>query len=249
MNNDLLFNSESHLYADIRPTYPAELFQYIKQHSAQHHCAWDCATGNGQAAMDLATLFNQVEATDVSTNQISHAFQRDNIHYSVQRAEKTTFADQSFDTICVAQALHWFDFDVFWPEVKRLLTDNGLFIAFSYSWSEVTPEVDDIINDIWREAILPYWAKNNQHCWEGYRRIDFPFKKLPVPNMTMVQQWNAIEYMNYLRSWSASRLYLEKNGDELFSRLCRSVADAWKTPQEKKSVSFPLTVIAGHRWQ
>ena len=247
MHNDLLFNSASKFYADVRPTYPVELFHFIKQHSPGFERAWDCATGNGQAAVSLAELFTEVTASDVSANQIAHAFPRQNIHYSVQHAEQTRFDNQQFDTICVAQALHWFNFPRFWPEVHRLLKDGGLFIAFSYAWCQVTTEVDAVL-DRWREAILPYWAANNQTCWDQYRTVDFPFRPLPVPVIDMLQHWQAAEYMGYIRSWSASEQFIAQNGDVLFAEICTDAAAAWGNPNDKKPVHFPLTVIAGHRW-
>jgi methylase of polypeptide subunit release factors len=62
-------------YAESRPRYPAELFSYLASLVGRRSLAWDCATGSGQAALELVKHFNRVIATDVSGEQIRHAAQ------------------------------------------------------------------------------------------------------------------------------------------------------------------------------
>ena len=56
-----LFSEQSSLYAKHRPSYPASLFDYIFSFVHHREKAWDCATGNGQAAVALAKDFKKVE--------------------------------------------------------------------------------------------------------------------------------------------------------------------------------------------
>lgn len=101
-----LFSHDSNLYAKYRPTYPDSLFDFIAGLSEQHSTAWDCGTGNGQLASKLSAFFDVVQATDISAQQLEHAVRKNNIHYSVQAAEHSSFPDQYFDLIIVAQAIH-----------------------------------------------------------------------------------------------------------------------------------------------
>src|SRR5688500_9928367 len=105
------FSQSSREYAQARPTYPDELFRHVAELSPSRDAAWDCATGNGHAARGFARHFAHVEATDASAQQIEHASASSIVTYSVQPAEGTNFAPASFDAVCVAQALHWFDDD------------------------------------------------------------------------------------------------------------------------------------------
>jgi len=66
-------------YAAYRPEYPHELFESVAGVAAWHRVAWDCATGNGQAAGGLAEYFAHVIATDASAEQIEHATPYDNV--------------------------------------------------------------------------------------------------------------------------------------------------------------------------
>src|SRR5262245_31315897 len=101
-----LFSKQANIYAAFRPTYPKELYDFIFSRVEKNHKAWDCATGNGQVAGYLANYFDKVYATDISQQQLDNAVKRDNITYSVSPGEKTSFEDQQFDLITVAQALH-----------------------------------------------------------------------------------------------------------------------------------------------
>lgn len=66
METSKLFDDKADLYASSRPTYPKELFDFIASLVESHNEAWDCATGNGQAALGLSQVFSVVEATDIS---------------------------------------------------------------------------------------------------------------------------------------------------------------------------------------
>ena len=99
------FSAVSQGYKKYRPEYPKELYDEILKLVKSRNACWDCATGNAQAALQLSKYFDYVYATDISENQITKAEQKDNIIYSVQRAEKTDFGDDQFDLITVAQGI------------------------------------------------------------------------------------------------------------------------------------------------
>src|ERR1700753_1972597 len=98
MSKDL-FSKQASTYAKYRPTYPAELIDYILSFTRGRQTAWDCATGNGQGAVLLSPPFEQVLATDTSEKQLQQAVPAGNIRYSVSPAEKTAFPARSFDLI------------------------------------------------------------------------------------------------------------------------------------------------------
>ncbi len=67
------FAAEAAEYAHLRPTYPDDLFAFLSTVVALREVAWDCATGNGQAATHLARYFGRVIATDESAEMIAQA--------------------------------------------------------------------------------------------------------------------------------------------------------------------------------
>src|SRR5512141_1413888 len=111
-----LFSQQSSTYAEFRPDYPAELFTYLASLAPAHDRAWDCATGNGQAAIGLAEHFGQVLASDASADQLRHLRPHPRVAYFQSSAEQVPLSSGSLDMITVAQAAHWFDHDRFYAE-------------------------------------------------------------------------------------------------------------------------------------
>ena len=68
------FSEKSATYARSRPTYPDALFEFVAAQVPARGRAWDCATGNGQAAIGLARYFDAVEATDASEQRPGGVF-------------------------------------------------------------------------------------------------------------------------------------------------------------------------------
>src|SRR5256886_7010020 len=80
-------------YAATRPTYPDALFARLAALAPGTSRAWDCATGNGQAAIGLARWFDRVDATDASADQIANAMTHERIRYAVAPSEASGLAD------------------------------------------------------------------------------------------------------------------------------------------------------------
>ncbi|MCA9797499.1 MAG: MGMT family protein, partial [Candidatus Eremiobacteraeota bacterium] len=67
------FGAGADFYAKFRPHYPDSLFQWLAELCPGAQCVWDCATGNGQAAVGLARHFPRVIATEPSQAQLAKA--------------------------------------------------------------------------------------------------------------------------------------------------------------------------------
>ncbi len=122
------FSERSDQYRDARPTYPPGLIAALADLSPGRDRAWDCGTGNGQAAVALAEHFHSVFASDASPQQISQAAQADRVTYAVEAAEDVSLPDRSVDLVLVAQAMHWFDLDRFYVQVRRVLRPGGFWL-------------------------------------------------------------------------------------------------------------------------
>lgn len=127
------FSPQAEQYAQYRPGYPAALFEFLLSQTPGRDHAWDCATGNGQVASELADQFQRVTATDASTAQISHALPNPKIEYRVAVAEDSGLPDHCIDLLTVATAIHWFDLERFYGEVRRVLRPDGMLAVWTYS--------------------------------------------------------------------------------------------------------------------
>ena len=204
------FSSGSQLYQLARPSYPASLIQEILKHVATPQFAWDCGAGSGQLTQLLAPHFDAVVATDISAHQLQHAPYFENVSYQVQSAEHTSFAEQSFDLITVAQAIHWFDFDGFYAEVLRTLRPEGILAVIGYGLIQLQqPELQGCIERLYFKTLKGYWDTE-----EAYQTIPFPFEEIAMPELSMSFQWSAAQLLDYLNTWSALKHYRAKNSDD-----------------------------------
>jgi SAM-dependent methyltransferase len=158
------------------------LFEYLASIAPGHALAWDCATGNGQAALGLVPYFERVIATDASEGQVRNAFQHERITYRIAPAERSGIESSSVDLVTVAQAMHWFNLHDFYAEVKRALRPGGVLAAWCYPLTSVTPEVDRVILDFADGTIRDYWPPELDAVFDGYRSLDFPFEEIEAPS-------------------------------------------------------------------
>lgn len=239
-----LFDDKSDIYAQARPRYPQALYKWLAEQCPSHSAVWDVGCGSGQAALDLRGYFETVQATDVSPSQIENAPATAGVTFSVQPAESTNFADQTFDAVFVAQALHWFDHSKFWPEVMRVLKPNGVFAAWGYSWPHIDPETDQLLDESLLSVIRSHWAVQNQLLWDRYEGVASPFKPLPVPEFELIVSWSLKQFFAYLHSWSATRRCMDVQGDDFFENSYRQLSQQW-APEEIREVTMDFVVIAG----
>lgn len=240
-----LFSEGAGHYAVARPTYPDALFDFVAARAPLRRRAWDCGTGNGQAAVSLATRFDAVAATDPSAEQIRHAAPVSNIAYSVQPAEHTDFPDGSFDAICVAQALHWFSIDEFFREARRVAVPGALLAAWGYSWFSVTPEFDAAFDRAILQPVERHWAPNNRLLWNGYAEIAFPFDRLATPDFTMTMNWTLPQLLAYVGTWSAVRRCAATDGPGFLQAAAGELAACWGSAEAARPVIMPLHLVAG----
>ena len=244
MRNDH-FSAQAEQYALARPTYPEALIRFVAQSAPGRGCVWDSATGNGQAAVALARYFDQVLATDMSAAQIAQAEPHPRIRYSVQPAERVDFPDGSVDAVTVAQALHWFDLPSAFAEIQRLLRPGGLFCAWGYSWSTVTPAIDTVVQRTILEPIQGDWAPQNRLLWEGYRTITLPFTPVIPPEVTIICPWSLHHYLAYMETWSATRQTIRRIGREFLDAAAGALKHVWGEATTIREVRMPISVIAG----
>lgn len=206
------FSSGSQLYQLARPSYPASLIQEILKHVATPQFAWDCGAGSGQLTQLLAPYFDAVVATDISAHQLQHAPYFENVSYQVQSAEHTSFAEQSFDLITVAQAIHWFNFDDFYAEVRRTLRPEGVLAVIGYGLIQLQqPELQGCIERLYFKTLKSYWDAERRYIDEAYQTIPFPFEEIAAPELSMRFQWSGMQLLDYLNTWSALKHYRTKN--------------------------------------
>jgi len=240
------FDLQSEQYARFRPQYPEALFNWLGGLVPSRQRAWDCATGTGQAALQLSRLFERVDACDINHSQLQVAEVASNIVYQECAAEQAGYGESVFDLVTVAQALHWFDLPRFWSQVARALKPGGIFAAWGYERFHVSAEVDDAMR-FFHAVIEPFWSSSNQLLWNGYRDVGMPFPALDAPSCQILMDWNLEQLLGYLHTWSASKLCMQSLGKPVLNDARLRLARAWGDPAIVRRVRMPLHIIAGRK--
>lgn len=236
------FSAQAANYASFRPLYPPELFLFLSAHLHGREAAWDCGTGNGQLARQLADYVDRVFATDISAGQLERAPLHERIEYSVQPAESTTFTANSFDLICAAQAVHWFDTDKFYSEARRTAKPQALLALIGYGLIETFAEADRLLSRYYRSIVGSFWDPERRHVEQHYSSLALPFPEIETPALEIRDEWDLTRLKGYLRSWSATVRYREQKGRDPLQLISGELDRTWG--EKHRPVRFPLFVRA-----
>jgi SAM-dependent methyltransferase len=212
------FSASASDYATFRPKYPAELFEFVASLPERRGCVWDCATGNGQAALPLAERFDRVIATDASAEQIAHATPHPRVSYGVARADESGLDHASVDLVTVAQALHW------------LPLDDAL---------------DAIVLRYYAETCGAYWPADRKLVDEGYRSLTIPIDEVAAPSLHIENHLSLGEFGGYVRTWSATNRLAKAIGRDPVVDLENELRAVWGPDSERRLVRWPIHVRAG----
>lgn len=240
------FSDASAAYRDSRPGYPPGLFEWLASVAPSRARAWDCACGTGQASVPLADFFERVDATDASAAQIAAAIPHKRVNYRVATAEESGFEARAFDLVTVAQAAHWLDHERFAREVRRVLKPDALLAYVTYGIHHVTQEIDSVVMRYYTEIIGPYWPPERHHVDEHYQNLPFPFERLVTPAFEIVLEWDLEQLLAYLGTWSATKEYVKRNGEDPRALIANALRDEWGDSDQHRIVRWPLTVVAGY---
>lgn len=242
------FSRLSTAYSEYRPTYPSALFDYLAELCPVRRRAWDCACGSGQATLALARHFDSVIATDASAQQIAAAFPSDKVSYRVARAEDSGIESGSVDLVTVAQALHWFDLDAFYREVRRVLAPSGAIAVWTYGGLHLEDQrAEALIQEFYHDIVGPYWPPERNIVENGYRDLAFPFTELRAPVFNIEADWDLARLLGYLRTWSATARYIDDKHVDPVVALGERLAPAWGDPARVRKVTWPLAIRVGRR--
>lgn len=256
MNHDFHdhFSGHASAYANARPGYPDALFKYLFELTGEHQLAWDCATGNGQAAIGLVNYFQCVIATDASAEQLAAAIQHERIQYRCGEAAENLLDEKSVDLVTIAQALHWFDLGKFYAQVNRVVKPGGIIATWTYAEHQVDAGgvIDGIVADYYVNILADFWPLGREQVENRYQELEFPFPRIETPAFPLQVQWSAEQHWAYLMSWSATQRFINENvmASEKQQRrvylqhLKNKLHESWGETVLRR-VSWPLTLLVG----
>jgi len=169
------FGRHSGDYAAQRPGFPDSFYDRLERFRPLVGArVLDVGTGPGVVALPLAERGAHVIGTDISENQLEAARALatargldDRCTFELSPAERSRFADNSFDMITAGQCWHWFDHDKALAECTRLLAPGGLLVIAHYCYlpqhSELVRDSEELVrkhNPGWKlggfDGLLPW---------------------------------------------------------------------------------------------
>ncbi len=241
------FSRQSSDYGRYRPDYPEGLIEYVARRAPGRGLAVDCATGSGQAAVALAGHFGSVLAVDGSLRQLAAARAHPRVHYAAALAERLPLGDRRASLVAAAQALHWFDFERFYAECRRVLVTGGVVAAWCYERFSVDPRVDAVVDRFYTGVIGDDWPPERAFVAQGYRTLPFPWAEEPAPCFELLRDWNLDQVMGYLATWSAVQRCRERTGEDPLTALRPQLDACWLAGGTRR-LRWPIHLRIGRHW-
>ena len=214
--------------------------------STPRRLAWDCATGSGQAAAELARYYECVIATDASAEQLALAVPHPQVDYRQRPPPKPpALSPATAGLLTAAIAVHWFDLDLFYPEVRRVLSAGGVLAVWGYHLPIIEPEIDRVVNDYYSKVLAGFWSERIHYVHERYQTLPFPFQELKPPDFEMQADWDLEQFLGFVGSWSAARKYEAERGRNPLNLIWDRLSGAWGSPDRKIHIRWPIYIRVG----
>jgi SAM-dependent methyltransferase len=239
------FSDRATGYARYRPFWPMEVVHHLAGLAPGRELAWDAGCGSGQLSALLAERFRHVRATDASGDQLARAVPHARVEYARALAQESGLPDRSVDLATAAQAAHWFELELYFAEVRRVVRPGGILALISYGMASTGSEADRVLERFHRTVLDPRWPPERRHVEEGYRSLPFPFEELGVPPFVMEARWTGEDFLGYLETWSTMRNLERDEGRRRIEAFQEAFLRAWGPAEESRRVQWPLAIRLG----
>lgn len=162
-------------------------------------------------------------------------------------AENTNLQENSVNLITVAQAVHWFDFERFYQEVRRVGTRNGIIAVWSYGMHKIDSEIDKMSEKltVGGEVLGNYWPQETKYVKEDYKTIPFPFEEIDVPKFEMSITWSFDDLFVYMETWSSVKRAQKLKNYNPLNLVKEDMKNLWGKDDEQKLVRWIINLRIG----
>jgi SAM-dependent methyltransferase len=261
-------NDISSRYAAYRPEYPQELIDMIVAEvdaaKQPKEVLLDLGSGTGQAFIPLAPQFHIAVANDISDTQIEACRKAvgarlskevlEHCHFAVGTAESFTLPTgvDGVDLITIAQAMHWFDMDVFAKELQRKVKPGGFVASWLYETARLDPAPCDEILSQFDKMLMRdgHWPEQRKFIDSGYRELvpQLPFPLIRRIEMNPVEEKTLDNFMAYLSTWSGVNRYVASTGHKtILEELRAKFAEHLDDGKKPLRVTLPIRAFIFRR--
>ncbi len=145
MSKDINFwNSLSGMYNKMFSNNRAykKMYVLMKKALKEDMKVLEIGTASGIVAREISSSVEHVYAIDYAPDMIEKAKElttEDNVLYFVQDSSNLQFSDKEFDAVIISNVIHILEQrEACLSEIKRVLKDDGVLIAPTFMWKEVS---------------------------------------------------------------------------------------------------------------
>jgi hypothetical protein len=117
--------------------------------------------------------------------------------------------------------------------------------AWTYVMLEIAPRIDVIVRSFYSGVVGPYWPPERRITEERYRTIEFPFAEFAAPSFVIEQPVTLDDVAGYVRTWSATRAFIKRHGEDPVERLVGELAAVWGDPLQSRLARWPVAMRVG----
>ncbi|XP_072142909.1 putative methyltransferase DDB_G0268948 [Dermacentor andersoni] len=198
-------------YKSVRPVMPpamvADIVEYANQTvSCKDGVCADVGCGPGQSTERFCPHFRKVVGIDISETQIGiarAACTAKNVSFEVANAESLPLDAGSVALVSTVNALHWFHWDSFFAEVRRVLVDGGVFCPSMYRLRAVAePGLEDCFEKFRHQEFKGYLTAQHDFWTYGYETTEVPFRDVHKKDFAVKEKTRLSDVMACVRTWS-----------------------------------------------
>ena len=115
----------------------------------------------------------------------------------------------------------------------------AVLAAWSYYQTRIEPAID-VVLERFAEVVGPFWDSRIELNRNAYRDLDFPFERLPWPELHAEGRMRFADLCQYMRTWSASVAWERERGTDPVDVVREDLARAWGNPEAERVVRWPL---------
>ena len=98
----------------------------------------------------------------------------------------------------------------------------------------------------YRDVVGPFWPPERRITEERYQTIEFPFAEFVAPNFVIEQPVTLDDVAGYIRTWSATRRFVQQHGDDPVDSLVAELTPVWGgAPQQSRLARWPVAMRVG----
>ena len=139
--------------------------------------------------------------------------------------------------------MHWFDFERFIAEVKRVAKSGAVLAVWGYELLNISEEIDAAIVYFYKNIVGSYWDDERLHIENHYASVPFPYEDIRFEVFTQTYTWGIEELAGYLSTWSSVQKFIKQNGYNPVNQFIEGILPLWE--EKEMTVKFPVFLKMG----